>query len=218
MKPNLWKKFTAAEGFTLVEVLIVLAISSILLASVTGVFIRSGRVYTTQNATAALQQEVRLAMEYMVGEMRMAAYNPRRVDPTLGGDSFAIKTASRIRFRFEADLDENGEKAKSTNPDGDCENRTFRYSLLNTGIQIACGEGTSAVSSPEYILGGTDANVRVTQLDFAYRDRNNKDTTLVSEIRSAVITITARAPAGSEGWVERTYRTVVDFRNAGRNS
>lgn len=213
MKPNPWRKFTVAEGFTLVEVLIVLAISSILLASVTGVFIRSGRVYTTQNATAALQQEVRLAMEYMVGEMRMAAYNPTR-----GEDSFAIKTASRIRFRFEADLDENGERAKSTNPDGDCENRSFRYSLVNTGIQIVCGEGTSAVSSPAYILGGTDANVRVTQLDFAYRDRNNKDTTIVSEIRSAVITITARAPAGSEGWVERTYRTVVDFRNAGRNS
>jgi len=213
MKPNPWKKFTAAEGFTLVEVLIVLAISSILLASVTGVFIRSGRVYTTQNATAALQQEVRLAMEYMVGEMRMAAYNPTR-----GEDSFAIKTASPIRFRFEADLDENGERAKSTNPAGDCENRSFRYSLVNRGIQIVCGEGTSAVSSPTYILGGTDANVRVTQLDFAYRDRNNKDTTLVSEIRSAVITITAQAPAGSEGWVERTYRTVVDFRNAGRNS
>ncbi|WP_306549534.1 PilW family protein [Desulfobulbus sp.] len=213
MKPNPWRKFTAAEGFTLVEVLIVLAISSILLASVTGVFIRSGRVYTTQNATAALQQEVRLAMEYMVGEMRMAAYNPRR-----GEVSFAIKTASPIRFRFEADLDENGERAKSTNTDGDCENRSFRYSLVNTGIQIVCGEGTSSTSPPQYILGGTDANVRVTQLDFAYRDRNNKDTKLVSEIRSAVITITAQAPAGSEGWIERTYRTVVDFRNAGRNS
>jgi hypothetical protein len=68
------------------------------------------------------------------------------------------------------------------------------------------------------LIGGADSNIKVTALDFSYRDKKNNPTSLVSEIRGAVITITAQAPAGREGMIERTYRTSVDFRNTGLNN
>jgi type II secretory pathway pseudopilin PulG len=194
------------------EVLVSLAIVSIILAAMTGVFERSGRLYTTQNATAALQQEVRAALDVIASEARMAAYMPRK-----GGDTFAIRTANATRLRFEADLDEDGVKAASYNGDGECENRSFRFSLLTNAVQMVCGEGTGTVDI-ESLIGGANANVRVTALDFAYYDRHNDPVTILAEIRGAVITITARTPAGRDGWIERTYSTSVDFRNTGPNA
>lgn len=208
-----------SAGFSLVEMLVALAIVSIIIASMTAVFERSGRLYTTQNAAAALQQEVRAAMDVIVSETRMAAY-----DPAKSGE-FEIKKAEATQFRFEADYDGNekvgGYKADGTvaknepyseSPESRCENRTFRYNLTGKSIHSICG------TDAETLIGGADSNIKVTALDFSYRDKKNNPTSLVSEIRGAVITITAQAPAGREGMIERTYRTSVDFRNTGLNN
>ncbi|NLX19443.1 MAG: prepilin-type N-terminal cleavage/methylation domain-containing protein, partial [Desulfobulbus sp.] len=68
----------STAGFTLIEVLVSLAIVGILVASLAGVFERSSKLYTTQNAAAALQQEVRAALDAIASEVRMAAYDPRK--------------------------------------------------------------------------------------------------------------------------------------------
>lgn len=210
-----WRKSNLGHaGFTLIEMMISLAIVSIIIATVTALFIRSGRLYTTQNATAALQQDVRAAMDVMVSEMRSAGY-----DPTKSKD-FSIKRADRTSFRFRADLNGDGKLGQTGNPfnaDGECEDRSFRYSLSSRAIQMMCGSG-SAPGSTETLLGGTDSDIKVTALDFSYRDRKNTETTIVSEIRGAVLTITAQAPAGQAGMITRTYRTMVNFRNAGPNT
>lgn len=212
-----------AAGFTLVEVLIALAIVSLLIGVMAEVFYRSGRVYTTQNATAALQQEVRAALDIISTEARMAAYRPRKT-----GYPFKIKAASATRFRFEADLDGNGKlggyKEDKTavvkgqySEDGECENRSYRYSLATTSIQIICGEGSGSQQT-ETLIGGTEVtSVRVTALDFSYRDKDDAVTTTDSEIRSAVISISAEARAGSVGMIRRTYTTRVQLRNTATN-
>lgn len=200
------------DGFTLVEVLVSLAIVSVLIAAMALVFERSSRLYTTQNTTAALQQEVRAALDVIVSESRMAAYMPRK-----SSDKFEITTSSATHFRFQADLNEDGDSAKAYNVLGECENRSFRFSLANRAIQIICGEGTGSKDT-ETLIGGNDANVQVVSLDFSYRDKNNSVTSLASEIRGAIITITAEAPAGREGMIRRTFSTWVDFRNTGPNA
>lgn len=209
------KQRGTTAGFTLIEVLIALAISSILIAAMAGVFERSGRLYTTQNATAALQQEVRAALDMIASEVRMAAY-----DPNKSGD-FSIKKAGATEFRFLADLDGDGKLGnpatkKPYNGDGECEVRAFRYSQASKSIQIRCGDGTPYVKDGEPLIGDTD-NLKVTSLDFSYRDKYNNSTTFMKEIRSAIISITAEAPAGRAGQIRRTYSTIVDIRNAGPN-
>lgn len=197
-----------ADGFTLVEVLISLAIISVVLAAMTAMFERSGRLYTSQNATAALQQEVRAALEIITQEARMAAY--RRPDKK--GIKSVIEVAQTTDFRFEADLDESGKIASAYNSDGECERRRFRYSAANNAVQMICGNTT-----PETLIGGNDSNVRVTALDFWYFDDSNNGTSFIPKIRGAVVTIVAQAPAGRAGMIERSYSTRIDFRNAGPN-
>lgn len=202
-------------GFTLVEMLVSLAIVSIILVAVTSVFERSGRLYTTQNATAALQQELRAALDVIVTEARAAAYDPKKTE------DFAIKTATSTIFRFRSDLNGDGELGKKAtkspyNGDNECEDRTFRFSLSKNSIQIVCGTG-SAPGDTETLIGG-DSNVKITALDFSYRDKKNATTTIISEIRGAVVTITGQAPAGRDGMITRSYKTVVEFRNAGTNT
>lgn len=198
-------------GFTLVEALISLAIISLLVAVLAGIFERSSRLYTTQNAAAALQQEVCTALDVIAAEVRMAAYDPKKTG------NFVIKSASATEFRFWSDLDGNGilgQAPSSSNGDGECEARSIRYSLSAKSVQIRCGDGTPYTKDTETLIGDT-SHLKVTALDFAYKDRHNNPTATPGEIRSVVISIKARAPAGRDGLIERTYSTIVNIRNAG---
>lgn len=141
-----------SAGFTLIEVLVSLAIASMVIAALGTLFARSGRVYTTQNATAALQQEVRAALDIITTEARMAAYNPTKAKPKIS-ERIAIRSATATRFHFSTDLDENGKAAAAYNGAGECENRSFRFSLQNNGIQMLCGEGTGSPSSEFLKIG-----------------------------------------------------------------
>ena len=64
------------KGFSLIELMVSLVIVSIIIISLAAVFERSGKLYTTQNVGAGLQDEVRAAVEIMAREIRMAGYDP----------------------------------------------------------------------------------------------------------------------------------------------
>ena len=53
--------FLRCQGFTLVELLVVLAIVSIVMGGIYSVFVRSNRVYISQEEVVAAQQEARSA-------------------------------------------------------------------------------------------------------------------------------------------------------------
>ena len=67
---------TDKQGFTLVELLVAIAITSILLVSVGKIFISSSRVYTTQDVAAGVQQRLRAGMNFMARDIRMAGIDP----------------------------------------------------------------------------------------------------------------------------------------------
>ena len=65
------------KGFTLVELLVVLALSGIVTAAVYKSFTAQQQVYVAQDQVAGMQQDVRAALEIMIKELRMAGYDPR---------------------------------------------------------------------------------------------------------------------------------------------
>ena len=196
------------NGFTLVELLVAIAVSSIVLVIVSTFFVRSGRIYVEQNVLAALQQEVRAAMEIMGREIRMAGYDPLRT-----GD-FKILDADATKLRFTLDLDEDG-VSDPTPSFPECETISFRFSAANSSLQIICGEGTPS-QDPQTLIGGTET--RVTNVNFDYRDNQDNSTSFIQDIRGVVISLTAESPAGSRGMVSRTFSTRYDFRNAAPNA
>ena len=66
--------FLRCQGFTLVELLVVLAIVSVVMGGIYSVFIRSNRVYISQEEVVAAQQETRSALDILGREIRMAGF------------------------------------------------------------------------------------------------------------------------------------------------
>ena len=63
-----------AQGFTLLEVLVVLAISSIVMTAIFAVFDNSNKSYMLQEDIAKLQQNLRIAKTYIESDLRMTGY------------------------------------------------------------------------------------------------------------------------------------------------
>jgi len=73
--------FKKKNGLTLIELLIALVLSSILIAGLYQIFISQQKTYMVQDQVADMQQNIRVAIDQMTREIRMAGY---------GGDMLAI--------------------------------------------------------------------------------------------------------------------------------
>ena len=62
------------DGLTLIELLVALAVSAILTAGVYQTFISQQKTYTVQDQVVDTQQNVRVALDRMIREIRMAGY------------------------------------------------------------------------------------------------------------------------------------------------
>ena len=69
-----WIVLKRKNGVTLIELLIALALSSILIAALYRVFISQHKTYGIQDQVADMQQNVRIAVGQMTREIRMAGY------------------------------------------------------------------------------------------------------------------------------------------------
>lgn len=90
-------------GFTLIELLVALSISSVLIAAAFRTFTSQQKVYEVQSDVMEMQQGVRVAMDILVRDIRMAGFNstvslsnPIAINSVEGGirvgtDSIAIQ-------------------------------------------------------------------------------------------------------------------------------
>lgn len=83
------KHLKSTAGVTLIELLIALVISAILVAGIYRVFIHQQRTYRTQEDVADMQQNVRVAINRMIREIRMAGFGGKNENTK--GDNDIIK-------------------------------------------------------------------------------------------------------------------------------
>lgn len=89
-------------GFTLVEMMIVMAISGVIMGAVYSAYLAQQRTYLAQDQVAEMQQNLRAAIFIVSRELRMAGYD-------LTGDAGAgTSTALPGQISFTADLDADG--------------------------------------------------------------------------------------------------------------
>lgn len=86
------------SGFTLVELMVTLAISGIIVAAIYSAYTVQQRSYTAQEAVVEMQQNIRAAMMIMGREIRMAGF-----DPT-GNANATITTAQAGQISFTQDI------------------------------------------------------------------------------------------------------------------
>ena len=163
-----------ASGFTLIEILVTLAISSVVMGGIYQVYNSNQRVYVTQLQVVEMQQNLRAALYYLTRDVRMAGYD--RTD----SDNFGIITASSNSIRF----------SKDTNEDGTLDNNEdITYSLYD-----AYGDGDNDLGRRVVTGNNQPVAENIDVIDFVYFDTSGSTPVAnVDDIRSVQITIVARS-------------------------
>ena len=183
-------------GFTLVEMVIALALSSIVILTIFSYANTCMRIFGKQERVANAQQGVRAALDLMVRDIRMAGYDPKAAfhGPSPG---IEILEATENMLQFTADLN-----ADQVDNQG-LENLTYFFES-NTG-RLRLKEGGDAY--PQTFID------HVSELKFEYRDAKGGPVAELSDIATIIVTLTVEEINQKGVPVRRTLSTSVNCRN-----
>lgn len=91
------------KGFTLIEILIVMLISSVVIGAVYSAYQSNLSAYITQQRVVYMQQNIRAVVFYMTRDIQMAGY-----DPDEGKANAGIIDARADSITFSMDLNQSG--------------------------------------------------------------------------------------------------------------
>lgn len=154
------------KGFTLIELMIAIAIGSIVIAGTVMLFHRQIMANNTQRLMVSMQQNVRAAVSFMERDIRMAASDPTgkaRLDPDFPPPEIQIANGSELQFTSDADATETS--------------TTTKYELI----------GDNLVRNGQILAPNIDA------LNFVYLDEDGNTTSDIPDIRSIQLSIVARS-------------------------
>ncbi|MBW1729721.1 MAG: prepilin-type N-terminal cleavage/methylation domain-containing protein [Deltaproteobacteria bacterium] len=172
-------------GFTLVELLVALAISGVVLGAVYSAYSSHQKTYITLSEVSNMEQNLRAAMYYMQTEIRMAGCNP------LGTADVGIETATSTEIRVKADI--TGGESDGVDNDNDGNTDEADEAVYSDGDANDANEDvTYKLDSGALKRNNIVLAENVDALDFVYLDGSGNTTTDLSEIRSVQITLVAR--------------------------
>lgn len=108
---------TFKKGFSLIELLTALAISSIVLVGIYTMYFTQTRSHATQQVVVDMQQGIRMAMFLMEKEIRMAGYDPTNSNAYPFDPKIQITSAQRAFIEISMDI--TGGETDGADNDGD---------------------------------------------------------------------------------------------------
>jgi len=191
----------ADGGFTMIELLIAMAVGLVLLGTMYGVFTMHSKTFGTQERIAEMQQTARAAMDMMTREIRMAGYNP-------AGATFDGIPYDADKLEIYADLDGNG--------DTNGTNEYIKYTM-DSDYPFEIRRDTGG--------GRQEFALNIQSFSFVYLEADGITTVTTSadnnKIRQIRITITARTASpdpdytSNGGYRSYTLTSVITPRNLG---
>lgn len=121
------------DGFTLVELLIVMLLGGIIMAAVMTSFLSQHKSYIVQDGVVEMHQNLRVVMDMISSDIRSAGYNPAGITNNIG-----IITATAGRLGFTRDLNGDGDTNDSE------EAITYGFSLANDAAIDGIADAGSA--------------------------------------------------------------------------
>jgi type IV pilus assembly protein PilW len=200
------------SGFTLIEVLVAVAMLSIFSAAAMGILIPLSKSYTTTEVASSAQQVVRMAVEVIANDIRLAGLDPLQQLQGLDGSGLPLagfQEASATSVRFTCDRVADGEEeANGVIDDSNFENINYYYEAATQSLNLRLYTGAPVQTSQQLVNN-------VKNLRFRYYDEDGNVTGDLQEIRAVQIEMTVEEDVGSEGTIERSYTTRVLCRNLG---
>jgi len=194
-------------GFTIAELMVVLAMLSIVIAAIYGVFASVNRTGTDNEVTAEVMQKMRTSIEFLEQDIRMAGLD------RFSSANAGIEVATATNLRFTADRNMDGVINTANLADGiqeiDLERITYAYDADSARLRQCISEGTiddwetvaEDVDSFQFSYLGADDNL----LSFPIDD--------LSDISTVQLVMTIEQPAGRAGPVRRTLNRRIYCRN-----
>lgn len=215
IKKNFLLFCSKEKGLTLIELLVALALFSVVLAIIWAVFDPFQRGYTEQQVTMDVVQKARGSVSFIIEDIKLAG-----LDPTESGN-FQIQTATATDFTYDFDAPDadnkfDGELDLTLGSDKP-ERRT--YSLDGGTLYQYENLATPAVADypaknePEWerLISGIDmASSRFEYLD---EDGNILNPVVIADIRAVRVTLAVSQPSGRGGSVSRTMTAMALCRN-----
>lgn len=181
----------SSKGFTLVELMLAIAISIFVLGAIYAAYSAQQRTYIVQEQVTAMQQNIRAALYTIVGDIRTAGYDP------LSTAGAGITTASAGQISFTQDANGDGDT------DDVGEMIDLGFSLADDagrdGIPDidADGDGIPDARPLGRQLGGAGGYQAIAEniqaIEFRYLDSAGNATVIINDIRAVQISILARA-------------------------
>jgi type II secretory pathway pseudopilin PulG len=207
--------FYSKTGFSLVELILAMGISTLILIAIYSVFTITSKNFTTQNATASAQQSLRVAIGLMARDIRAAGLDP------IDTDNFGFEHAAGTKIRITADsIDSGTGEFNGTVDETNFERITYEFQ----GNQIVQTLYEGAASQNPAPLIGNINNVQFTYLaadnsdliDYGLSPPQVPADELIN-IRTVEIQITIEQPAGINEPISRTLTRRVECRNMAFN-
>ena len=200
-----YTKENKVQGFTLVELLISMALALIIIGSLATTFISQRKAFDVQEQIAEMTQGARAAMDMMSREIRMAGYNPtgsmQTSDPSTA--TFVGIPYAANQIQIIADLNED-----NSNDDPN-ENIIYLYDATNKQIDRNTGSGNQPFAE----------NIKSFQFSFWAADGTEITSSAgQADIRMIKITIVAKTAKEDPNYTHpvnadryRTFELVSDI-------
>ena len=191
------------NGFTIIEVMITMVISSVLVTAVYQTFHSQQRSYTMQSEAAAMEQNLRGGLYLLTRELRSAGYNPARAVPTNIGfvttfpapnNQFVVNYATDTStIAFTSDNNGNGVIDPNSN-----EQIAYRFNNATKALERFNDTNINPADKWEAVATNIDA------VYYAYFDQNNNLTTNPANIRYVEVSLLARMAKQDAKYINTT--------------
>ncbi len=184
---------TSREGFTLVEMVVALALSLVTVGAVYSLYVSELRAQNVREDMLEMQQQARVVIDVVGRELLMAGFDPRGVnnDVDLSNDFLGI-TYDPGRLIIKADLNGNGLIADAN------ESITFVYDIKTYTLRRNTGGGNQPFGE------------NIESFLVEYFDQKGNPTVDSTSIQQVKITVTARTEKPDTQFSKNSgYRTVT---------
>lgn len=203
------------NGFTLIELVVTLAIASLIMTAVYSAYVVQQKTYISQGDVTEMQQNIRASVLMLEKDIRMAGYDPsgdagagfvNNVSFTNGGSLSEIVDTNATQISFTADLDDDGEideTAEDVNGDGNkdiSEIEQISYRLHGTDLQ--------RYSTTTGVVEWQTIAENIQQMEFNYIMADGSSATVplsLSNIRCVQVSVLARAGHGDRDYTNSQF-------------
>jgi type IV pilus assembly protein PilW len=196
-------RIRSEQGFSLIELLVAMAIGSIVIAAIVNMFIDQRKAYAIREQVTEMQQNARSGIDFLVHEITMAGYDPN------GTAGAGIVAASANSIQFTLDISKNGVIEAD-------ENVTFL--LYDDGADGDLDLGRQVDGVTELIA----ENIQALSLLYTLADGSTTDAPAdPSQIRAVDVSLTARTKyfdpkfPDNQGYRNQTLSASIQIRNMG---